>query len=337
MPISRRSFPGALGAGFAAALAAALPASAAQPAAPAAKPAAAKPAAAPKLPADVLAQVNGENITRADLLSTLDRLGGQPLLRQMITATLIEQEARRLGVTVTPTEIQKQLDETKQQVVTRAMMQGSPGTFAEIAAREGVTEGLLRWSIRQRLLAQKAYAKSIEKSTPVPTLEGQIQASHILIATTPQAPGVTPPTDEEAKKKAEGLLADIRAGKIKFEDAAKQSSNDPGSAAQGGSLGWFGKGQMVPEFSNAAFALAKPGDVSELVKTQFGYHIIRLDKKGSEATAADKSAQRSAELARATQNPQGMSQWVAGLQEKAKIRTNPAGRIAPPAAAVGTR
>lgn len=307
--------------------------SAPAPAAPAAKAPAAKPAPA-KLPADVLAQVNGQNITRTDVLSTLDMLGGQPILRQMITATLIEQEAKRLGVTVTEAEIKRQLDQTKQQIVSQAMMGGSPGTFSEIAAREGITEGLLRWSIRQRLLAQKAYAKGVEKTTPLPNFAGQVKASHILIATSAQVlgPEAKPPTDEEAKKKADTLLADIRSGKIKFEDAARQSSDDKTSGAQGGTLGWFSKGQMVPEFDAAAFQLAKAGDLSEPVKSQFGYHIIRLEKKGEEATAADKAMQRSEEIARMTQNPQGLSAWMQGLSQRAKIITNPGARIAPSSA-----
>lgn len=317
-----------LGASAAAALVVASASVLAAPAVPA-KPAAAKPAA--KLPVNVLAQVNGQNITRTEVLSTLDLMGGQPILRQMITATLIEQEAKRLGVSVTEAEIKQQLDQTKQQIVSQAMMGGSPGTFSEIAAREGITEGLLRWSIRQRLLAQKSYAKDIEKTTPLPNFTGQVKASHILIATSAQVlgPETKPPTDEEAKKKADGLLADIRAGKIKFEDAARQSSDDKGSGAAGGVLGWFGKGQMVPEFDESVFKLAKAGDISEPVKSQFGYHIIRLDKKGAEATAADKSAQRTQELARMTQNPQGLGTWMQGLSQRAKIITNPAARITP--------
>lgn len=81
--------------------------------------------------------------------------------------------------------------------------------------------------------------------------------------------------DADSKKKAEDVLAKINADG-KFEDLAKQYSADPGSAAQGGDLGWFGKGVMVKEFEDAAFAL-KPGETSGIVKTKFGYHIIRCD------------------------------------------------------------
>lgn len=80
----------------------------------------------------------------------------------------------------------------------------------------------------------------------------------------------------EAQKKAEDVLAKLKGGE-KFEDVAKEYSADPGSAEQGGDLGWFGKGTMVTEFENVTFAL-KPGEMSGLVKTKFGYHIIRVDE-----------------------------------------------------------
>jgi parvulin-like peptidyl-prolyl isomerase len=73
------------------------------------------------------------------------------------------------------------------------------------------------------------------------------------------------------------LRADIVAGKAKFEDVAKKESDDVESGKQGGELGAFGHGQMVPEFEAAAFS-AKPGDVTQPVKTQFGYHIIKVEE-----------------------------------------------------------
>src|SRR5439155_8870808 len=89
--------------------------------------------------------------------------------------------------------------------------------------------------------------------------------------------------DEEAKKIAQGLLDQVKAGKD-FAEVAKKSSEDQGSAAQGGSLGCFGHGRMVPEFENAAFSLG-PGETSDLVKSTFGYHIIRLIEHKDETVA----------------------------------------------------
>jgi len=111
----------------------------------------------------------------------------------------------------------------------------------------------------------------------------QVKARHILIAFkgSPAAQkGKKELTDAEAKAKAEALRNEIVSGKAKFEDVAKKESDDAESGKNGGELGTFGRGQMVPEFEEAAFS-AKVGDVTPVVKTQFGYHIIRVDEHAS--------------------------------------------------------
>jgi len=108
----------------------------------------------------------------------------------------------------------------------------------------------------------------------------QVKARHILIAFkgSPAAQkGKKELTEAEAKVKADALRAEIIAGKAKFEDVAKKESDDVESGKNGGELGSFGRGQMVPEFENAAFG-AKPGDITQPVKTQFGYHIIKVEE-----------------------------------------------------------
>lgn len=109
----------------------------------------------------------------------------------------------------------------------------------------------------------------------------QVTAKHILIAFkgSPAAQqGKAELTEEQAKAKAEDLRKQIVAGTVKFEDVAKKESDDVGSGANGGDLGTFGHGQMVPEFEKASFE-GKVGDVSEPIRTQFGYHIIRVEKR----------------------------------------------------------
>ena len=96
--------------------------------------------------------------------------------------------------------------------------------------------------------------------------EEEVEAKHILFIVN------DPSEDAEAKRKAEEVLKLAKSGKD-FSELARKYSDDSGSAEQGGYLGVFGRGQMVPEFENAAFAL-KPGELSGLVRSQYGYHII---------------------------------------------------------------
>lgn len=109
----------------------------------------------------------------------------------------------------------------------------------------------------------------------------QVSARHILIAFkgSPAAQAGKPElTEEQAKAKAEDLRKKIVAG-ASFEELAKAESDDTGSGANGGALGEFGRGQMVPEFEKAAFE-AKVGEITPVVRTQFGYHIIKVDAHG---------------------------------------------------------
>jgi peptidyl-prolyl cis-trans isomerase C len=109
----------------------------------------------------------------------------------------------------------------------------------------------------------------------------QLHARHILIrmqgSTVPVKPGGKDLSDEEALAKAQELEKRIKAGED-FSKLAGAESDDTGSAINGGDLGTFGHGRMVPSFDEAAFKLA-PGQVSEPVKSQFGYHIIKLESK----------------------------------------------------------
>ena len=98
------------------------------------------------------------------------------------------------------------------------------------------------------------------------------RASHILIGF---GPGATPEAKAQAKKKAEEILAEVKKNPAKFAELAKKNSQDPGSAEKGGDLGMFGRGAMVKAFEDAAYSM-KPGQVSDLVQSEFGFHIIKL-------------------------------------------------------------
>jgi peptidyl-prolyl cis-trans isomerase D len=118
---------------------------------------------------------------------------------------------------------------------------------------------------------EKAYNSSIEQYT---TPE-QVRASHILLKTEGKA-------DADVKAKAEAILKQAKAG-ADFAELAKKNSEDESNAKNGGDLDYFGRGRMVPEFDQAVFAM-QPGQISDLVKTQYGYHIIKLVDKKPAAT-----------------------------------------------------
>ncbi|NML15452.1 SurA N-terminal domain-containing protein [Azohydromonas caseinilytica] len=127
----------------------------------------------------------------------------------------------------------------------------------------------------------------------------QRRASHILIASDKDQPAAE---RAKAKAKAEALLAELRKNPASFADVAKKESQDPGSAQKGGDLDFFARGAMVKPFEDAAFAM-KPGEISNVVETDFGYHIIRLDavrggeKKPFEAVRGEIEAEVRKQLA----------------------------------------
>src|SRR5688500_18869814 len=106
----------------------------------------------------------------------------------------------------------------------------------------------------------------------------RVRARHILV-TPPD--GATPFQRDSVRQVAAGLLERVRAGE-NFETLATQNSQDPGSAAQGGDLGFFERGTMVAAFDSVAFAL-EPGQISDIVATPFGYHIIKVEEKPTPA------------------------------------------------------
>jgi peptidyl-prolyl cis-trans isomerase C len=199
----------------------------------------------------VVATVGGETITEADVAFAAEDL--QQELSQMAPA-----ERRAFLVTVlidmkvmAKAAREKQMDQTEtfkrrlQYLEERALRRAY---FAETIAT-GVTAETV----------QKAYDAYVAGFQP----QEEVRARHILVA-----------TEEDAK----AIQAELAAGKP-FEQLATEKSTDPSGAQNGGDLGFFSRGMMVKPFEDAAFALAEPGEVSEPVQSQFGWHIIKLEDK----------------------------------------------------------
>lgn len=141
-------------------------------------------------------------------------------------------------------------------------------------AKERILSDAMLESIDQKnqpsLDAIEAYARTMYNANQQKygTPE-QVRASHILIRT----------GEQDAKAKMQDILQKIKAG-ADFEELAKTRSQDPGSAAKGGDLGYFGRGRMIEQFEKIAFGMNKPGELSDVFESPFGFHVIKLtDKK----------------------------------------------------------
>jgi peptidyl-prolyl cis-trans isomerase C len=202
-----------------------------------------------------------------------------------ITVDDLNADAQRIPANQRPTALSQ--PDAVQQAASNLFVRRALAAEAEKAglAKDPVVVAALRLA-RDRVLSDVMLAKidkdnkpndeAVEKAARAAYLAepgryrtgDQTRARHILIAG----------TTDKAKENAEKVLADLKAG-ADFEKTAKELSADPASAARGGDLGYFEQGRMVPEFEEAVQALKNPGDMSGLVRTQFGWHIIKLDSR----------------------------------------------------------
>ena len=287
---------------------------------------------------EVVARVNGESISRTEFqnaLKTIEERAGGPVppeqrdriyrgvLDQMVGIRLLAQEANSRKIPVADADVDERIDTIRKQFP-------SEEAFTTRLKQQNVTLDRVRTDTRQELAINKmlemeiepkvaatpdaiaAFYKGNPQSFQVPE---RVKASHILVSV-PQ--GADAATKEKAREKAQGLLKDVKAGKD-FAAIARESSDDPGSAKNGGDLGFFQQGQMVGPFNDVAFTL-KPGDTSDLVETDFGFHIIRVAEKQTGRTVPIDEARPKIEEFLKNQNRQReTASFVNALRSKGKV------------------
>lgn len=187
-------------------------------------------------------------------------------LSRLIANNLIEQLANQYNVQVSENDVETKKQELLKSFQTQAQIE------EQLQKNYGWSFDTYVQKVIRPLVREQKLQEAFSANTN-PALndfsKDEVRASHILFATKDK--------DAEAvKKQAEAVLARIKKGED-FAKLAKEFGSD-GTKEFGGDLGWFGRGDMVKEFEDAAFAMQK-GQVSELVKTEFGYHIVKLDDK----------------------------------------------------------
>ena len=252
----------------------------------------------------------------------------QQAIERIIAKKLIEEEIKKAGTVVTDEEAANKLKELAAgQGLTlenlKELLKANNQSYDDAVknVKEGMVfekfllpkiEGKIKITIED---ANSFYNKN-KKSFEVPE---QVRASHILIVPDTSDPNIDPNTaDAAAKAKAEDLLKQIKDG-ADFAKLAQENSADTLSAMRGGDLDFFPSGKMVPPFDKAAFAM-KPGQLSDLVKTQFGYHIIKVtDHKDAGVKTFDQAKNDIIEMLTQQQKEQLIIEYVDSLKTNANI------------------
>ena len=250
---------------------------------------------------EVVARVNNENITKDELYEYLVKESGDSALNTLIANKIIELEAKKQNIKVTDDDIEAEIDKFAEQY-------GGRETFEQFLEFYGTPIDELKENIRINLTLEKLLEPSIEiKEDEIKTYfeenkesfgeKEQVKASHILV---------------DSEEKANEVKAKLQAGED-FAALAKEYSTDTSNNENGGDLGYFARGKMVKEFEEAAFSM-DIGQISDPVKTEFGYHIIKVeDKKPAKEATYEESKDEIKDILFQEKLPSAYQTW---MQEK---------------------
>jgi parvulin-like peptidyl-prolyl isomerase len=287
---------------------------------------------------DVMANVNGTVIYRKSVREVVQgviALEDAPpdaanvaklatdALDSLIALELLYQESQARGVTVSDADVDAEIG--------RARAHFPDAHSFDTALKErGMTQADLRRDTRKTMAVNRLLEGSVWKDVHITPEQSrafyeqhredlkhpaQVRASHILIRVPEKASAAE---RAAAQKRAAGLLDALKAG-ADFAELARQKSDDPASAPRGGDLGYFAKGEMDPAFEKVAFALA-PGQLSDVVSTPHGLHIIKVtDRRSAGYDTLDDARERITALLTKMERERRETELVATLRKKAKI------------------
>ena len=212
----------------------------------------------------------------------------QQIMPQLVGVEIAKAYAEEKNITISDAEVNRELEKIKEQVGEQARASGqdlsNQEAYEQALEQNGITEDQLRQDIRESLPIQEVQRRVSGDAQPSQeevqkfydenkeaqfTNPEQRCMRHILF-------------NKDQKKKAEEIKGQLQDGGD-FAELAKENSQDPGSAEQGGDLGCLGKGETVPEFEKAAFG-AEPGEIVGPVETEFGYHVIEVTEVRAQET-----------------------------------------------------
>jgi peptidyl-prolyl cis-trans isomerase C len=297
-------------------------------------------------PNAVAATVKGDEITEGQILTRLalemgqsqTRLASIPaayveqmkkqILEALIVEQLLDQQTAAAGITVSDDEARAEM--------TRQLQAENPDltldSYMAIVETRGGDPNAVLANVKMGMRFQKLMEPRWQGQVDVNEAEAQayydtnvgqfetpdeVRASHILIQPATGADVDPNVAKAEARGQIEALLTQIREG-ADFAELASEHSNCP-SAAQGGDLDFFKRGDMVPEFDEAAFAM-QPGEVSDVVETQFGFHIIKVtDRRDARTTPFDEARETIAEELADQKKSAIAAEYIQSLKDSATI------------------